>query len=77
MPKKTLKEKIHAESRYKRLVSPSIINYSFTSKSKKMTDVSGQVLEYNSSDIRKTLILGIFFISLEIALAVYAPKWGW
>lgn len=77
MPKKTRKEKILAELRNKKRGTSPEFSFSFVSTQPKNTVSSGEVVGFNPSDIRKTLILGILFISIEIILALNAPKLGW
>lgn len=77
MPKKTRKEKIRAELRNKKRETSAELSYSFVSTQPKTAVISSKVVGFNPSDIRKTLILGILFISVEIALALNVPILGW
>lgn len=65
MPKKTLKEKIKAESR---IHTSGGFSYSYSAKAHTPQHTQHVSDHVSVHDIRKTLILGTLFIAIEFAL---------
>ena len=70
MPKKTKKQKLRAEAHQKLEASPMIFSYKSNSGApnpKQITSIRPAV--FLLRDIRRSAIIGLVFISIEIALA--------
>ena len=82
MPKKTRRQKIAAEKRRAQSVHtvPQYTlptNYAPTKKVPQQVQKPLRENNYLYQDIRKTLVLGIFFIAFEIGLFFASPHLGW
>ena len=77
MPRKTLKQKIHADARFK---SWDMATFSYQAKplaESPQTEEISAAYDYVRKDIFKTVLLGSLFIVVEVLLAANSRLLGW